>query len=360
MNQYLEKWYAWLHEPSWLTHPLSVVGIAILITYSCHLFYRKFQPKILQKGNVIISTLLASIHWPLIMFVWIEAIASILRAFTPKLDDTQIHFAWKLREVGLILLLTWVFMRFIRLFEKQLLLGKLTQSNPDKTTVQATGKLLRVVAIIIVVLCIMPVLGIPVSGIVAFGGGSAIVVGIGAQQVLANYFGGLIIYSDQHFRVGDLIYSPDKEIEGKVEYIGWRATQIRTIDKRPLYVPNAAFSSIIVVNTSRMTHRMIKGTICIRYSDAHALEAITQDIRAMLQAHPEIDQRQPIEVHLVEFGPHSLNLEINAFTKVKESKAYRDVRQDVFLKVIQIVEQQGAAFAFPTSTVYWHTPKQAS
>ncbi len=350
MNQYIEKWQVLLSEHSWYTHPLSVLGGAILLTYICYLFYHRFQPKIIQRGNFILSTLLASIQWPLILFIWVEAIASILNVFTAKLDDTLVHFAWKLREVGLILLLAWVFMRFIRLFEKQLLLAK---KYPDKTTVQATGKLLRVAAITIVVLCVLPVLGIPVSGIVAFGGGSAIVVGIGAQQVLANYFGGLVIYSDRHFKVGDCIYSPDKDIEGKVEYIGWRATQIRTSDKRPLYVPNSAFSSIIVVNKSRMTHRRIKETVSVRYEDAHILDVITQAIHTMLQAHPEIDQRQPIQVHFAGFGAHSLNLEICTFTKVKDSKAYRDVRQDVFLKIIQIVEQKGAAFAFPTSTIYW-------
>ncbi|MEL6413005.1 MAG: mechanosensitive ion channel family protein, partial [Bacteroidota bacterium] len=200
-------------------------------------------------------------------------------------------------------------------------------------------------------LLVMPVLGIPISGIVAFGGGSAIVVGIAAHQILANYFGGVLIYSDRHFRVGDWIYSPDKEIEGTVENIGWRATQIRTFDKRPLYVPNAAFSSIIVVNASRMTNRRIKETVGIRYEDAKVLDPITKDIRAMLQGHPGIDQRQTLLVHFTEFAPSSLNINIYTFTKTQDWKAYLDVQQDVFLKIIDIVNQHGASMAFPTRTI---------
>ena len=352
MTQYLEILQTLFREHSWLILPLSVLGMAILGTYACYLFYRKLYPRLIRHERYIVAALLKAIHWPLIVFIWVEALTSILNLLTPKMDDALVHLAWKLRDVGLILLLAWIFMRFIRLFEEQLLLGHLVKKRPDETAIQATGKLLRVLAVIIVVLFILPVLGIPVSGIVAFGGGSAIVVGIGAQQILANYFGGLVIYSDRHFRVGDWIYSPDKEIEGTVEYIGWRATQIRTFDKRALYVPNAAFSSIIVINASRMTNRRIKETIGIRYKDVQVLDPITQSIRGMLEAHPEIDQRQTLLVHFTEFGPCSLNINVYTFTKTRDWKAYRDVQQDVFLKIVQIIEQHGASLALPTNTVH--------
>ena len=94
----------------------------------------------------------------------------------------------------------------------------------DRTTIQAMGKFLRVAAFILVVLLLLPILGIEITAIIAFASGSAIIVGIAAQQVLANYFGGIIVHSDGHFKVGDWIYSPDKQLEGIVEYIGWRST----------------------------------------------------------------------------------------------------------------------------------------
>ena len=354
MAQYLETLRVFLQEHTWLIYPLSVTSIAILLTYACYLFYKKFQPRLIQDKHFIISALTEAIQWPLVAFIWVESIALILNVCASKLDPKLVQIVWKVHDVGLILLLAWVSMRFIRLFEEQLLLGHLAKKRPDETTVQATSKLLRVLSIVIVVLFLLPVLGIPVSGIVAFGGGSAIVVGIAAQQILANYFGGVLIYSDRHFKVGDWIYSPDKEIEGTVEYIGWRATQIRTFDKRPLYIPNAAFSSIIVVNASRMSNRRIKETIGIRYADVQVLDAITQAIRTMLQAHPEIDQCQTLLVHFTAFGPCSLDLNIYTFTKTTDWKGYRDVQQDVFLKIIQIVEQHGAELAFPTNTIHLH------
>ncbi len=358
MVRYIESLKVLFQPHLWLIHPIAVLSVAIALTYGYYLLYQRVHAKLVKNNHFIISALLQAIYWPLIIFVWMDAVFAIIRVFTDNLDATVVNFVGILRTISWILLLAWVFMRFIKLFEKLLLSGLLTKKHPDETIVQAIGKLLRVIAIIIVVLFILPVLGIPASGIVAFGGGSAIVVGVGAQQILANYFGGLIIYLDRNFKVGDWIYSSEKEIEGTVEHIGWRSTQIRTFDKRALYIPNAAFSSIIMVNASRMTHRRIKETIGIRYADAHVLGQITEDIRAMLQAHLGIDQRQNSLVHFAGFGPSSLHISISAFTKTKDWKTYRDIQQEVFLKVIHIIEHYGAALALPARNVYLDAQQQ--
>jgi MscS family membrane protein len=358
MPLFLESIKALLQAHTWLIHPLSVSSVAILLTYACYLFYQKIHPILARKKYFITSTLLEAIHWPMVVFIWARAASSVVDIFTLKMDEAFVHLVWKLCDIGLILLLAWVFMRFIQRIEEQLLLGHLTKKRPDETTVQATGKLLRVAAVIIVMLSSLPVLGIPVSGIVAFSGGSAIVVGIGAQQILANYFGGIVIYADRHFKVGDWISSPDKEIEGQVEHIGWRATQIRTFDQKVCYIPNAALSSIIVVNSSRMKNRCIRAMIGIRYEDAAVLDKITREIRTVLQEHPGIEQRRLSLAHFTEFGPSSLNINIYAFTKTTDRKAYHDVQQDLFLRVIQIVENNDASLALPTRMVYTCSQEQ--
>ena len=94
----------------------------------------------------------------------------------------------------------------------------------------------------------------------------------------------MVIYLDRPFKVGEWVRSPDKEIEGTVEEIGWRMTRIRTFDQRPLYVPNATFVSISVENPSRMRNRRIKETIGIRYDDADKMREIITDVVAMLRA----------------------------------------------------------------------------
>ena len=146
--------------------------------------------------------------------------------------------------------------------------------------------------IITALLIAMQLLGYSVSGLLAFGGIGGIAVGFAAKDLLANFFGGLMIYLDRPFSVGDWIRSPDKEIEGTVEDVGWRLTRIRTFDKRPLYIPNSVFASISVENPSRMTNRRIYETVGIRYCDMDSMNNIVQQVTQMLKDHDAIDNNQ--------------------------------------------------------------------
>ena len=92
----------------------------------------------------------------------------------------------------------------------------------DETTVTAIAKLARVSIVITAALMAMQTLGISISGVLAFGGIGGIAVGFAAKDLLANFFGGLVIYLDRPFKVGDWIRSPDRDIEGTVVKIGWR------------------------------------------------------------------------------------------------------------------------------------------
>lgn len=95
------------------------------------------------------------------------------------------------------------------------------------------------------------ILGFSLSGVLAFGGIGGIAVGFAAKDMLANFFGGLAIYLDRPFIVGEWIRSPDHEIEGTVEHIGWRQTRVRAFNKNPIYVPNSLFSTIVVETPTR-------------------------------------------------------------------------------------------------------------
>ena len=160
---------------------------------------------------------------------------------------------------------------------------------------------------------------------------------------------------DRPFSVGDWIRSPDKEIEGTVEYISWRHTRVRAFNKNPIYVPNALFTSIVVENPTRMTHRRIKETIGIRYEDIGVMSVIVSEVKAMLQNHDEIDATQTLIVNFNTFGPSSLDFFIYTFTKTKNWVHFHEVKQDVLLKVAGIIERHGAQIAFPTQTVHIET-----
>lgn len=252
----------------------------------------------------------------------------------------------------LVLLLAWFVHRLINGAEAQLLKTRFDGSaSTDKATVHAVAQLLRVAMWVVAGLMILQSVGVSISGLLAFGGIGGIAVGFAAKDLLANFFGGLSIYLDRPFTPGDWIRSPDKQIEGTVEEIGWRLTRIRTFDQRPLYVPNAVFSQIAVENPSRMFNRRIHETIGIRYQDADCMEAIVQQVKTMLREHEEIDLSRTLIVNFVSFGPSSLDFFIYTFTKTTNWVAYHEIKQDVLLKVLAIIHDNGADVAFPTQTL---------
>ncbi|WP_273009454.1 mechanosensitive ion channel family protein, partial [Spongiibacter tropicus] len=184
-----------------------------------------------------------------------------------------------------------------------------------------------------------------------FGGIGGIAVGFAAKDLLANFFGGLMVYLDRPFSVGDWIRSPDKNIEGTVENIGWRQTRIRTFDQRPLYVPNATFTQISVENPSRMLNRRIYETIGVRYDDAKHIPAIISKVREMLANHPEIDTRKTLIVNFNSFNASSLDFFVYTFTKTTQWVKYHEIKQDILLNILEIVHELGADVAYPTSTI---------
>jgi MscS family membrane protein len=227
----------------------------------------------------------------------------------------------------------------------------LKEVDTDEVTVKVIGRLLRITVLITGTLVILQTLGISISGVLAFSGIGGIAVGFAAKDLLANFFGGLMIYLDRPFSIGDWVRSPDREIEGTVEDIGWRLTKIRTFDKRPLYIPNSMFNTIVVENPSRMTNRRIYETFGLRYCDSAKIGDIVADVKKMLQAHKEIDTEQTMIVNFVTLSASSLDFFVYTFTKTTNWVYFHEVKQDVLLKIIEIIHSHGADIAFPTRTL---------
>ena len=261
-----------------------------------------------------------------------------------------------MRQLTFIVLIMFFFVKFISLAETKFL--ERVEADPapeearlDSTTLHALAKLLRLSVVISAALIALPTVGIEIPALLAFGGVGGLAVGFAAQDLLSNFFGGLMIYLDRPFAIGDWIRSPDRDIEGTVESIGWRLTIVRTFDKRPLYVPNAIFNTLAVENPSRMSNRRIYETIGIRYQDANKMGAIVGDVKTMLLAHSEIDTEQTLIVNLNSYAPSSLDFFIYTFTRTTDWIRFHEIKQDVMLKVIDIVHSHEADFAFPTTTI---------
>ena len=352
-NQLFSLVQEYLKDGAWLVQAVVVVFVALLIDWTQKRMLARLRAEAGKTRTYWDDALLEAAGKPLSLLIWVLALT--FAVDVAKSDSEAVIFTavGPVRDVGAITAFTWFLVRLVTRVEAHALQARLQAGKPfDRTTVDVIAKLARITVIVIAFLVVLQTLGFSVAGVLAFGGVGGIVVGFAARDLLANFFGGLMIYLDRPFEVDDWIRSPDKEIEGTVENIGWRLTRIRTFDKRPLYVPNSVFATIAVENPQRMTNRRIYETIGIRYEDAGKMAAITHDVKQMLREHPEIDTNQTMIVNFVRFAPSSLDFFVYTFTRTTNWIRFHEIKEDVMLKILEIIERHGAESAFPTSTIH--------
>ena len=345
-------------ELGWGLEVFVVVTATLVVRYAAMRLLRVLGKHLQKTRNVWDDALLEAARKPLSYFILIFGIAWVIE-ISDGYFQTELFSPENLdlvRQLVFIALVAVFLIKFISLSESRILI-KLKkeelsdQGSIDPTTLLALAKLIRLSIVISAVLVALPTVGIEITALLAFGGVGGLAVGFAAQALLSNFFGGLMIYLDRPFTIGDWIRSPDREIEGTVETIGWRLTVVRTFDKRPLYIPNSVFTTLTVENPSRMSNRRIKETIGIRYQDASKMGDIVAEVKSMLEKHEEIDSSQTLIVNFNAYSASSLDFFIYTFTKTTNWIRYHEIKQDVMLRIIQIVHSHKADFAFPTTTV---------
>jgi MscS family membrane protein len=194
-------------------------------------------------------------------------------------------------------------------------------------------------------------LGIPVYGIVAGLGVGGLAIALAAQPTVENLIGGLSLFADKPIRVGDLCrYGSD---QGTVEAIGIRSTRIRGIDRTLTTIPNAMLSKMPVMNFALRDQMLIQSVIGLRYETSpEQLRYLLVKIQEMLLDHPRIDSDK-VRVRFIDFGASSLDIEMFAYVTTTDRTEFLGVRQDVFLRVMDIVKESGTDFAFPSQTLYF-------
>ena len=339
--------YVMANHQDWSSSVLFITIASFFAWVAWRILYSRLEILFKKTSFHWDDLLLEALKTPISTLIWCWPATVSLGIVLQSELGNEFNWLSTLKLILVISILVWVVMRLITNVEDYVL----EQKTRDETTVQAVAKVARLFFIVIGVLTVMQAFGLSLSGLLTFGGVGGLIVGLAAKDLLSNFFGGLMIYFDRPFKVGDWIRSPDRQIEGTVERIGWRMTSIRTFDKRPLYVPNSVFSNIVVENPSRMLNRRIFETIGLRYDDADKVPVIIDEVREMLKNHKDIDTRQTLIVNFDAFGASSLNFFIYTFTKTVNWVRYHEVKQDVLLEVMAIIKKHEADIAFPTQTL---------
>jgi len=354
ISNWVETLSAAIGLKPWAMTVFLIVLVALLLDFIQRRVMKRLETLVATTENPWDDALFKAARHPLSLLVWIIGI-SLAAQIIPTEGESQLLGAGlviKIRQIGVLFAIAWFLVSFVKNIEENIIINARRDDREiDQTTVHALGRVVRITIVVTAMLIALDTLGFSISGLMAAGGIGGLAVGLAAKDMLANFFGGVTVFIDRPFSVGDWILIQDKGVEGVVENIGWRQTTIRKFDKRPIYIPNAIFTTASVENPSRMTHRRIYETIGLRYEDTEQMEAITDTVRIMLSTHPDIDEQQTLMVHFNAFNASSVDFFIYCMTHTVNWQRYHAVKQDVLLKIEKIVAEHGAAIAYPTRTL---------
>lgn len=282
--------------------------------------------------------------------------------------------------IAYIILVSWLLIGILDGYG-MMALSKIAQKSGKKEVINLIIKILYFIVIVITILLILSRLGFDISTIIASLGIGGLAVALATKDIIANFFASILLLFDNSFSQGDWIVCAG--VEGTVVEIGLRKTTIRTFDNSLVFVPNSKIMSENVKNWNRRkVGRQIKMSIGLTYSTTpDQLKECITEIKTMLQNHPGIAKsgedsalnssdfrlkykqnmvsvddlagyKSNLFVVLDEFGDNSINILIYCFSKTVVWGEFLETKQDVMLKIMDILSKYETEFAFPSQSIY--------
>jgi MscS family membrane protein len=222
-------------------------------------------------------------------------------------------------------------------------MARRTETELDNLIAPYIGKVVKVVAVLMIFIKTAEIfLGMSVGAIFGLLGGMGLTLGLVFKDIIANWFGCAVIYTDNLFREGDWVQLNDGNIlDADVEEIGLRSTKFRNFDKTVSIVPNATLANGVIKNWSRMFKRRVKMHFNVDGITSELLETVLAGIRQILSSDEDVHQ----EFHMVNFRHVEGNtrvIRLYYFTKTINWKEHEQVRENINLKVLKLFEENGA------------------
>lgn len=341
----------------WFFEILLGIGVLIAVNF----LFKKIIKHIRHKSLSTTSSWKEKIDYvfllPFHVLLWLLGITLVAEVLAARFGFSFFeNYLNAFRSSGVIACLAWIILRWKTEFQHNWVNKDRRGKKLDAGFIHVISKILSVIIVILSFLIILQIWGLNIVPLIAFGGIGAAAIGFAAKDVIANFFGGLMLYINRPFMIGDLIILPDRHIEGHVEEMGWYLTCIRDKEKRPIYLPNATFSSIHVINSSRMTHRRIEEKIHIQHMDFSKIQSAIEKIRAGIASHPDIDAHLPLLVIFSTFTQNSIELYLDCYTLQTRYEKYLMVKQDLMRLIYEILLEEKMEMTLPSITVEMRQP----
>ena len=261
------------------------------------------------------------------------------------------HYYFQMTSTALILSAVWIVWRVVRWSLYRVRIRALARGHAGTGSLMLLGeRILKAVIFVLGVLAVLGNLGFNMSTALAGLGIGGLAIGFGAQKTIENLFGGVSVLADEVFRVGDVCRFGDRT--GVVEDIGLRSTRIRTDERTLLAIPNGTVATINLENLSRRDKILFKTSLNLRSeTKADHLRFILSEVRRLLYSHPKVESNT-VRVRLIDVAGGAPTVEIVAYVLTQDFNEFAAVREDVLLRIMDIVENSGSGLALPAQTLY--------
>ncbi|HEY3974189.1 MAG TPA: mechanosensitive ion channel family protein [Candidatus Sulfotelmatobacter sp.] len=261
------------------------------------------------------------------------------------------HYYFQITMAALIVAATWIVWRVVKWFLQRVRTRALARGLAGTGSLMLLGeRILKFVIFSVGLLAVLSNLGFNMSTALAGLGIGGLAIGFGAQQTIANIFGGVSVLGDEVFRVGDVCRFGDRT--GVVEDIGLRSTRIRTEERTLLAIPNGTVATINLENLSRRDKILFTTKLSLSPdSKPDHVRFVLAEIRRLLYSHPKIETKT-VRVRLIDIAGAALSIEVLSYILTQDFNEFAAVREDVLLRVLDIVEDSGGSLAVPSQTLY--------
>lgn len=273
-----------------------------------------------------------------------------------SLDFISSAFLDQLYTSIVIILFTWVGCNLISLYEKLLVtLSSRVTLFDNSLLIRFSGKIFKftivLIGIIIVISLFADLQGILTS--VGFLGAAFTFI---AKDTLTDVLSGIVLMIDKPFAIGDWIQL--STLEGIVEDVSFRSTRIRTFTQGLVVVPNSTLSDDNIINWSAMPKRRVSFDLGFTYDTSkEKIELAISKIEDLLRNHPNIEPETAL-VYFNSFGDFSLNVTVIYFSRFTDLVGYSKLKEEINLKILDIVSESNLTIAFPTQSVFVENSSQ--
>lgn len=335
----------------WILEAIGIVLLVLIINFFAKRGLEKLHLYFERTNQIWKDSFVQSFYRPLSAYIWFYAFFQLIDLISHRVfEGTIFSNLPKVLSIGLVSAIAWFLMRWKKAIIFNMHLQSLKHDQPiDSGKIDVINKMWTIIILFLTALSVLEITGQNINTLIAFGGVGGLAIAFASQEMIANFFGGLMVYVTQPFTVGDWINLPERKVEGNVEEIGWYMTRVRTFEKRPIYIPNSMFSKVVVMNPARMSHRKFDEIIGIRYSDMPVARHIISDITTMLIDHFHVDRRLGPTVNLEGFGSYAVNIHISAYLLDIDHRSYIQAKQEILFSIYNILNKHGAEIALPTS-----------